>query len=117
SIDNVLAWPYAAPELAAVDSSALELKARIWAKGIQTIGATHTVSEGIKNVRRLMCDGQGVRLLKIHPRCVNLIRELQSYRYDDHSKVSQIGEPRPLKVDDHGPDALRYLARKLRYTD
>lgn len=116
-VSNPTGQPYAAPELAAVDSSALELKARIWAKGIQTIGATHTVSEGIKNVRRLICDGQGVRLLKIHPRCVNLIREMQSYRYDDHSKVAQIGEPKPLKVDDHGPDALRYLAWKLRYTD
>jgi phage terminase large subunit len=117
SIENVMGWPYATPELAAVDSSALELKARIWAKGIQTIGATHTVSEGIKNLRRMVCDGQGVRQLKIHPRCTNLIREMQSYRYDDHSKVAQVGEPKPLKVDDHGPDALRYLAWKLRYTD
>ena len=110
-------WPYRAPDVAYVDSSAAELKARIWERGITTVGATHPVSEGIKNLRRLICDGNGVRLIKIHPRCTNLIRELQLYRYDDASKVANVGEPKPLKLDDHGPDAARYLAWPLRYNN
>ena len=61
-----------------------------------------------------ICDGQGVRLLKIHPRCKNLIRELQTYRYDERSRSVEAGEPKPLKLDDHGPDALRYLLWNFR---
>ena len=53
-------------------------------------------------------------MLKIHPRCVNLIREMQMYRYDDKTKVSEAGEPKPLKLDDHLTDALRYLIWNFR---
>ena len=77
--------------------------------------ATHKVQEGIKNVRRLICDGQGVRLLRIHPRCKNLTSELQSYHYDDGSKVAVVGEQKPAKLDDHGPDCLRYMTWHLHY--
>lgn len=115
SIAEVLSWPYRKAEVAYIDSSAVELKARMWESDIQTVGATHKVSEGVKNVRRLIGDGNGVRLLKIHPRCSELIRELQLYRYDDASRQADVGEPRPLKVDDHGVDALRYLVWHLRY--
>lgn len=116
TIDNVIAMHYPLPDVAYVDSSAAELKARIWERGIQTVGATHAVGEGIKNVRRMVCDGNGVRLIQVHPRCRHLIREFASYRYDDHSSVAVIGEPKPLKVDDHSLDALRYLAWHLRYS-
>ena len=108
---------YPRPDAAYIDSSAVELKARLWEHDITTAGATHPVHEGIKNVRRLIADGQGMRLLRIHPRCTHLIRELQSYRYDDNSHVANIGEPKPLKVDDHGPDTLRYMTWDLRYND
>jgi phage terminase large subunit len=115
SIANVLALPYKRPDIAYVDSSASELKARIWGAGISATGATHPVSEGIKNLRRLVCDGSGIRLLKIHPRCKHLIREFQSYRYNVNSQAVA-GEPKPIKQDDHGLDSLRYLTYHLRYT-
>jgi phage terminase large subunit len=114
SLANVLALPYPPPEIAYVDSSAAQLKARIWAQSIHTAGATHTVTEGIKNVRRLICDGKGVRLLKIHPRCRDLINEIQSYTRDE-SVVAVGGEQKPAKVNDHGPDALRYMTWRLRF--
>lgn len=113
--DTYPGWPYPAPEAVWIDSSAAQLKARIHARDIVAFGATHEVSEGIKNVRRLICDGNGVRLLKVHPRCINLIRELSSYRMDPNSKVARVGEPKPAKVDDHGCDALRYMCWPLRY--
>lgn len=97
SISNALAKPYPAPDVVYIDSSAAQLRARMNALGLQTIGATHKVSEGIKNVRRLICDGQGQRLLMFHPRCKTAIKEHQMYRYDIHSN----GEPKPLKVDEH----------------
>ena len=115
SVNEALARPYRTPEVAYVDSSAAELKARIHERGIMTIGATHTVSEGVKNVRRLIADGDGIRLLKIHPRCKQLLQEMVSYRYDPNSTLVQIGEPKPLKLDDHGPDSLRYLCWRLRF--
>lgn len=115
SIANVLNLEYRRPDIAYIDSSAAELKARLHAVDIPTVNATHRVAEGIKNVRRLMCDSAGVRLLKIHPRCAEFIREIQSYRYDEKSSVSDNGEPKPLKIDDHVNDSFRYLSRAVWY--
>lgn len=114
SLKNVMERGYPRPELAYVDSSAAQLKARIWGLGIQTYGATHVVTEGIKNVRRLICDGNGVRLLKVHPRCKELISEFQSYAYGD-SMASVNGERKPEKLNDHFLDGLRYLSWRLRH--
>lgn len=111
SITNALAR-HPRPDVAYVDSSAAQLKARIWSMGIQTVGATHKVLEGIKNVRRLICDGQGQRLLLFHPRCKVSIGEHMMYRYDIHSIN---GDPKPLKVSDHGVDGTRYLCHRLRF--
>jgi hypothetical protein len=116
SIDEALGLGYPPPELAYVDSSAAMLRGALSQRNIYNAGATHRVSEGIRNVRRLILDGQGTRLLRIHPRCVQLIGELQSYLYNDRSTVAQGGEPVPLKLDDHGPDALRYMAWRLKNT-
>lgn len=115
SITNVMALGYPAPDTAYIDSSAVELRQRIWNAGIQTVSSTHPVHEGIKNLRRMICDGAGVRLFKIHPRCREMINEFQSYRYDPDSRVANVGEPKPLKVDDHAVDAARYLCWHLRY--
>lgn len=114
SIDEVLSWPYEAPQLALVDSSAAELRQRMVTRNIFNGGATHRVSEGVKVVRRFVQDGNGQSLLRIHPRCTNLIREMQTYRYDDRSRVANAGEPKPLKIDDHAVDALRYLLWQFR---
>ena len=114
SIDDVLGWGYPAPELAYIDSSAAMFKANLWKRDIITHGATHPVGEGIKNLRRLICDANGVRLVRVHPRCQNLIRELAGYQQDPHARFEN-GEPKPLKIDDHGPDALRYLTWSMRY--
>lgn len=108
------AGAYAEPETASIDSSAAMLKGALWEKDVYTVGATHSVSEGIKNLRRLICDGNGVRLFKVHPRCKNLIREMAAYRQVE-SGVGQGGEPKPLKIDDHGPDSARYMSWSLRH--
>lgn len=54
---------------------------------------------GINRVKQyLMTDGKP--RLFIFDTCVNLIREFKSYRWGDGDK--------PVKVDDHGVDAIRY---------
>lgn len=110
SIAEVLAWDYPKAQEAYIDSSAAELIARLWDNNIYTIPATHKVAEGIKNVRRLIRDGQGVCMLKIHPRCTNTISSLQKYRYDTRQNGS---EPTPMKIDEHEADAARYLCLRL----
>lgn len=114
SIQEALGAGYRRPTLSGVDSSATMLRAALSQHGLTNIGATHPVSEGIKLVRQLILDGNGVRRLLIHPRCKNLIREMQMLRYDDASTQSRGGEPKPLKLDDNGPDALRYMAWPMR---
>lgn len=116
SIEEVLERGYPRPEAAYVDSSAQKWIWILWNEyDIYTVGATHEVAEGIKHLRSLICDANGVRKLRIHPRCVNLIRELSRYRLSNPDSVqSKGGEQTPLKVDDHGPDAARYLAYPLR---
>lgn len=107
--------PYKIPDTAYIDSSAQELRQRIWDAGINTISSTHPVHEGIKNLRRFIGDNLNPRLFKVHPRCRQLINEFQSYRYDPDSRVANVGEPKPLTVDDHCPSAARYLMWHLRY--
>jgi phage terminase large subunit len=114
TIERVESLGYKLPTGAFIDSSAVELRARLWGKNISTMGATHEVVEGIKNMRRFICDGQGVRLLHVHPRCTNFINEILSYRYDENIKAIN-GELRPAKVNDHALDAARYLMWSMVY--
>ena len=44
----------------------------------------------------------------IHKRCVNTIKEHQSYAWDNKA-IEQGAKERPLKVNDHSCDALRYF--------
>lgn len=46
--------------------------------------------------------------------CKNLIREMESYKYPEE-KAERNPDELPMKVDDHGPDALRYLVLHLKY--
>ena len=111
SIDNALALPYAKPYVAYIDSSAQELKARIWSRDIQTVNATHKVQDGIDLMRRYICDGNGVRLLKVHPKCIHFIHDMEHYAYEKN----QLGEMKPSKLNDHGSDCGRYILHSLRY--
>lgn len=100
------------PLLAYVDQSAPSFRAALSHAGVSSAPGNdskkHNVKNGIANVRRLVCDGSGVRLLQIHPRCARLIEGLQSYRYDPRT-VDEV----PLKETDNEVDALRYLARHV----
>lgn len=113
TIDEALQMPYPAPDLAYIDSSAAMLRGALTVRGIANTGATHPVIEGIRNLRRMICDGNGQILFRVHPRCTNLIREMQTYQYEETAQVA--GDRKPVKVDDHGPDACRYLSYHLRF--
>jgi len=108
SIANALAKGYPQPYTAYVDSSAQELKSRIWNYGIQTVNGTHRIEDGIDLVRRYVLNGEGMRLLAVHPRCVNLIHGFEHWAYERGA----LGELRPSKIDENELDALRYALFK-----
>lgn len=115
TIDELLNdYGYPEPEAAYVDSSAQMLIATLWDDyDIYSVGATHPIEEGVKNMRRLICTANDVRLLRIHPRCKRLIECLEKLKFADTGQAKG-GEMKVLKVDDHLPDALRYLCWPLR---
>lgn len=94
-------------EIAAVDPSAAQLIGSLRQADIPARGVKVNVIEGIKHLMRFVRDGDGVVRLRIHPRCKNLISEMsEGYRYPEGSDGR--GDVKPVKADDHGPDALRY---------
>lgn len=92
------------PELVAIDPSAegFILQLREQAPHLRIRRADNAVNEGIQLVASALSAG----ILKIDPRCKNLIRELAGYRWDPKGALA--GQDRPLKTDDHACDALRY---------
>lgn len=90
--------------LVVIDPSAegFILQLREDAPGLRIRRADNGVAEGIQLVSSVLSAG----ILKIHPRCENLIRELAGYRWDP--KAQQAGLDKPVKTDDHACDALRY---------
>lgn len=69
------------------------------------------IEEGVRIVRKVFSinprDGS-VGIL-IHPRCVELRKQLGLYMYPDPTKVKGASAEKPIKKDDHAPDALRML--------
>ena len=74
--------------------------------GLRNHAGDNDVLNGIAEVDYLLSSGR----LMIHPRCVNLIRELQLYAWDD--KMQSDGVDRPVKRNDHAIDAMRYWAMR-----
>lgn len=73
--------------------------------GYSVIGANNDVLNGIRETATAMQSGR----IKISPECKNLIGELQGYVWDGNSDID-----RPVKVDDHACDALRYFVKTMR---
>lgn len=108
-IETVLSLPYPMPTYAAVDKSAAELKARLRAANMYIQNSPPNVEETIKGMRRWIApDANGVRRLRVHPRCKHFRFEMSAYRYGEDQK--------PVKQHDHGPDAARYLCFTMRHS-
>lgn len=69
--------------------------------------AVNDVVDGITCVNQLFHEGR----LFIHPKCVDSLKELTSYVWDE--KAGERGEDKPVKQNDHSCDARRYAC----YTD
>lgn len=107
-LERVVTLGYPEPDYAVVDSAAAELRGRLHSMlGVGTYGKPNDIEESIKVLRRFVApDLNGRRRIKVHPRCRHLRFELGAYRRD--------AKGQPIDAHNHGPDALRYLAWKLR---
>lgn len=89
-----------------IDPSACALKidVRRQIAGVPLKDASNAVVDGIQTVYNMVESGE----LSFDPSCKNLTDEMYGYMWDEAS--AQRGEDKPSKVDDHGMDALRYIA-------
>ena len=86
-----------------VDPSAKSFITELRNRGFYVKEGDNDVLDGIRVVSSLFTQ----KKLHIHRRCEGLIRELRSYVWDE--KAAQRGEEKPVKMQDHGPDSLRYV--------
>lgn len=71
----------------------------------KVVKADNDVLDGIRDTATVLHTGK----LKLNPDCENTIFEVQSYVWEESAT-----EDRPVKVNDHAMDNLRYLVRTLR---
>lgn len=91
-----------------VDPSAASFIQELRSRGWVVKPADNEVADGIRKVSTMYARGS----LKINRNnCRGLVAENQSYVWDD--KAAEHGEEKPVKQQDHGPDALRYRINAL----
>lgn len=95
-------------DFAYYDPSAASAKAEAEMAGLSVWGAFNKVDEGIKVVRRFICDGNKERRLLIHPRCIHTIEALANYSAKEESTTGD--DPKPIHdIYSHCADMVRYL--------
>lgn len=90
-----------------VDPSAKSFITELSSRGLYVKEGDNDVLDGIRKTASLFA----LRQIRIHRRCTGLIQELQGYAWDE--KAGLIGDEKPIKARDHGPDALRYQINSL----
>lgn len=86
-----------------IDPSAASFKLELQRRGVQSLmDANNEVIDGIRFVGDCINNGT----LKVVKSCVNLLKEIQSYVWDERS--FKTGVDKPIKENDHALDALRY---------
>ena len=70
--------------------------------------ADNEVKRGIELVSSIIDND----LLRVHERCVNVLKEITAYAWDE--KAAERGEDKPIKANDHTLDPVRYTANGTR---
>lgn len=97
------------PPLVIVDPSASPFKVQLYRAGIRPEDAKNDVLPGIQTVSALMAKDK----LRIHRSCEGLLQELPGYSWDENA--AKLGQDKPVKIDDHSVDALRYLVHSSQH--
>jgi len=85
-----------------VDPSAKSFITELRQRGFYVKEGDNDVLDGIRETATLITR----KKLHVHERCKGLLNEFHSYVWDE--KAAQRGEEKPVKMQDHGLDALRY---------
>lgn len=97
------------PEYLFVDPAAASFKLQLHHDGVgRVFNAANQVVDGIRVVASLF----STRQLLVHASCTNLLDELPGYVWD--AAASAKGEDKPIKLNDHAADALRYAVASSR---
>jgi PBSX family phage terminase large subunit len=101
--DDIESWvkPYNVQRIY-IDPSAKSLQLELARRGLPMAQANNDVLPGIQTVNKFI----GGKNLLINASCKTLIDELKTYSWD--KKAADRGDDKPVKVDDHLSDALRY---------
>ncbi len=91
-----------------IDPSATSLINLFKQENINVKEADNAVIDGINLVLNWL-DEERIHILE--DKCPNLLREFASYIWD--AKAQEKGEDKPIKVNDHALDALRYLLQTI----
>lgn len=101
------------------DPAAAQSRATMKAHGVEVSAADNTKdtskdNSGISKLRWLLAPpGRAHKpLAYVDERCENLIRGLRTYHTPDQ-KDDRNADEKPVKHDDHAPDAARYLAARI----
>lgn len=96
-----------------IDPSAASFKLEVKKRGLMAIEAENDLLD-IENANNIVIQGIrftsqmfGLKRIRIHESCKYTDRELRSYVWD--KKKTEKGKEQPMKKNDHGPDAVRYL--------
>lgn len=95
------------PCAAIVDPAAASFITALRQRGVYVMEGNNDVLNGIRKCSTLLSH----RDLLISTDCEGLLDELGTYRWDD--KAALMGVEKPIKQQDHGPDALRYYINSL----
>ena len=90
-----------------VDPSAASFIAELRKRGYKVVKAHNDVLDGI----RLTGTKFNQQKIVIASSCINLLKELASYIWDE--KAAEHGEDKPVKTFDHACDALRYFVATI----
>lgn len=88
-------------EAVIIDPAAAQMKAELRAAGFAVIDGHNDIELGIGHCTEMLAGQYGVPSLTVDPSCVTLVRQIESYERDPDTG-------KPIKKNDHGPDALRY---------
>lgn len=101
--------PWRTPEWVYVDPAAASFKMQLFHDGLTNVANGHNdVLAGIRTISSLL----GTDRMKVSAACEQLIEFLPGYGWDP--KATLKGEDKPMKVDDHEVDALRYGVHSTR---
>jgi len=108
-VEFVNSEPALRPSAVVIDPSAASFKIEMRNRGlrakdtVETINADNDVLEGIRLVSTMLTK----RLIHFYRGCTKTIEEMKAYVWDDKAMLKS-GKEKPVKVNDHAPDALRY---------